>query len=542
MKNWTIGKRILTTCAVLVALAGATGTVGILGIHKVGAELNSLATDSMPGVLDLARVEAAALEIRGSSHLLALPGLTSYKARQLARVGELEKEIPAILQDYSQFAFSEERPLYEKAKGSSDAFLTTCAKYRQLINDGKLQEASDFWQQSGIAKWSALKRNLDAEIEFNKQGAKAHIRAGISASNTATLLTGCLLALAVGVGCLFGILTTANVSRALRRSADELRSSAEHIVTAATQVAAASEQLAQGANEQSASLEETSASSQQVTAMTQQNAENSGAAATLMVHVDDNVSQANAKLEQLVISMGEISGSSERIAKIIKVIDEIAFQTNILALNAAVEAARAGEAGMGFAVVADEVRNLAQRCAEAAKNTTLLIEESVANAQSGSNRLTSVAEAIRGITENAAQVKILVDEVKHGGKEQAHGMARISAALTQMETMTQQTAAGAEEGASASQELKAQADSMQEVVIVLEALVSSSNVKRRSRNLTRPALRKFPAQATSKQGLLSLQRAVGTSRRPKTQEPSQLVTVGKDEFIFPLDDAEFREF
>ena len=526
----------------MVVLAGATGTVGVVGTHRVGMNLKHLATDSMPGVLTLTRVEAAALEISASSHALTLPGLEDYKARQLVRIAELEKEIPRILRDYSPSVSAEERPLYNKVNAASAAFLTTCAKYGELLKEGKLQEASEFWRQSGSVQWGILQRSLDAEIEFNRNNAVADMNSGAATSNVASKLTGGLLALAVGLGCLLGILITGSINRALRRSADQLRSSAQRIVAASTQVASVSEELAQGASEQAASLEETSASSHEVSATTQRNAENSHTAAALMSDVDRKVGDANGRLELLVASMREISGSSERIAKIIKVIDEIAFQTNILALNAAVEAARAGEAGMGFAVVADEVRNLAQRCADAAKNTTTLIEESVTNAQSGTIRLSEVSEAIRGITEYTAKAKILVDEVSASGVEQARGIDQISAALTQMEAVTQRTAGNAEEGASASQELKAQAVSLENVVVTLEELVSKNAERPRPLSVKRPVPRKPPAKATSKQGLLSLQKAVGMSQKPKGQEPRQPVPLGKEKFVFPLDDAEFREF
>ena len=139
--------------------------------------------------------------------------------------------------------------------------------------------------------------------------------------------------------------------------------------------------------------------------------------------------------------MGDIKASSDKVAKIIKVIDEIAFQTNILALNAAVEAARAGEAGMGFAVVADEVRNLAQRCAQAAKDTAALIEESIVKSNDGKTKVDQVAVAIRAITEESAKVKTLVDEVSLGSQEQTRGIEQVAKALTQMEQVTQQSAA-----------------------------------------------------------------------------------------------------
>jgi methyl-accepting chemotaxis protein len=177
----------------------------------------------------------------------------------------------------------------------------------------------------------------------------------------------------------------------------------------------------------------------------------------------------------MVISMHEINASSDKIGKIIKVIDEIAFQTNILALNAAVEAARAGEAGMGFAVVADEVRNLAQRSAQAAKDTAALIEESIAKSTEGSGKLQQVAEVIRAITASSGKVKTLVDEVNLGSQEQARGIDEISKAVQQMNQLTQSTAASAEESASASEELSAQAHTMGEAVARLREMVEKED-------------------------------------------------------------------
>jgi methyl-accepting chemotaxis protein/methyl-accepting chemotaxis protein-1 (serine sensor receptor) len=173
----------------------------------------------------------------------------------------------------------------------------------------------------------------------------------------------------------------------------------------------------------------------------------------------------------MITSMTAIQESSRQVAKIIKTIDEIAFQTNILALNAAVEAARAGEAGMGFAVVADEVRNLAQRSAQAARDTAGMIDQSIARTEAGSEKVTQVAHAIGAITESVTQVKGLVDEVSMASRQQSQGIDQVSQAIAQMEKVTQNTAATAEESAAASEELSAVADSATDVVSRLESLV-----------------------------------------------------------------------
>ena len=190
--------------------------------------------------------------------------------------------------------------------------------------------------------------------------------------------------------------------------------------------------------------------------------------------MDRRIKDSDAALGEMLASMNDIKSSGGKIAKIIKVIDEIAFQTNILALNAAVEAARAGEAGAGFAVVAAEVRNLAQRSAQAAKDTADLIEESIGRSDAGSAKLEKVAVVIRAIKDSASKVKILVDEVNQGSQEQARGAEQVSKAMQQMGQVTQANAASSEQTAAAGQELAAQAESMSSIALELRAVVTET--------------------------------------------------------------------
>jgi methyl-accepting chemotaxis protein len=208
--------------------------------------------------------------------------------------------------------------------------------------------------------------------------------------------------------------------------------------------------------------------------------------------VDTRVRESNQSLAELVTSMGSIQESSQRVAKIIKTIDEIAFQTNILALNAAVEAARAGEAGAGFAVVADEVRNLAQRSAQAAKDTTNLIDASVTSAASGNQRVEQVAASIAGITTSVSKVKGLVEEVSAASRQQSQGIDQVSQAVAQMEKVTQATAATAEESAAASEELSAQAETSLGVVGRLESLVGGAQAPPATTSARPPAAARTP--------------------------------------------------
>jgi hypothetical protein len=276
------------------------------------------------------------------------------------------------------------------------------------------------------------------------------------------------LSIGIGVGVYFLISKISNQLRALVQSISE---SSAQVSSAVSQISAASQSLAQGASEQSASLEETSSASEQIIGMTHKNAANSRSAAEEMDQVERRVKDSNAALNEMAASMHDIRDSGGKIGKIIKVIDEIAFQTNILALNAAVEAARAGEAGAGFAVVADEVRSLAQRSAQAARDTAPLIEESIAKSNTGSAKLAQVAEVIHAITESAAKVKTLVDEVNLGSREQERGIQQVAQAIQQMSQVTQSNAASSQESAAAGEELAAQAESMNSIAQQLRVVV-----------------------------------------------------------------------
>lgn len=263
--------------------------------------------------------------------------------------------------------------------------------------------------------------------------------------------------------------------------------------------------------------------------MTRKNAENAQMTARLTQEVDAKVRDANASLKEMIASMKEINTASDKISRIIKVIDEIAFQTNILALNAAVEAARAGEAGLGFAVVADEVRSLAQRSAQAAKDTAAMIEESIAKSNEGSIKLNQVAQAIAAITDSAQKVKTLADEVNLSSQEQTRGMEQIAQAISQMEQVTQKTAASAEESASASEELSAQAENMRSAVRRLRAMVDGAAVWEADGAAHRAARRtagRFDGGSATR-SLNALKTAVGVSNAKQA---------------IPLEEEEFKEF
>jgi methyl-accepting chemotaxis protein/methyl-accepting chemotaxis protein-1 (serine sensor receptor) len=337
------------------------------------------------------------------------------------------------------------------------------AELKQLADTGNPDGASKLLADRILPKYSALS-GLAADLSKICSASLVQGRESAEASFASGRLLMILLALAGAAACAAALWIMRGGSRELQQIATEMLEGSRQVASASGQLASASQSLAQGTSEQAATLEETASSATEITAITRKNAENTRGVAGLMTETASRVNDANHNLEEMISSMKEINSSSEKISRIIRVIDEIAFQTNILALNAAVEAARAGEAGMGFAVVADEVRNLAHRSAQAAKDTAVLIEESIAKSNEGSRKLDLVANSIQQITASAGQVKTLSDEVDVGSQEQSRGIEQISTAVSQMEKVTQKNAANAEESAAASEELAGQARSLYECV------------------------------------------------------------------------------
>ncbi len=250
----------------------------------------------------------------------------------------------------------------------------------------------------------------------------------------------------------------------LEQALAQVNDATAQVSSASQQISAGSQSLAQGANEQASSLEEVSASLEEMSSMTRQNADNALAAKNLAGEADLHAKTGTEAMERMSGAIVRIKESSDQTAKIIKTIDEIAMQTNLLALNAAVEAARAGEAGRGFAVVAEEVRNLAQRSAQAAKNTADMIGESVRNAEEGVKISQEVSTSFEKIATSSKKVNDLIAEIAAASKEQAQGIKGVNDAVSQMDKVTQQNAANAEESASASEELSGQSEELQSMV------------------------------------------------------------------------------
>lgn len=284
-------------------------------------------------------------------------------------------------------------------------------------------------------------------------------------------ISGAILFVTV-IGLVISYIMAKGISRPINRIIDRLNTVSEEIASASGQVSASSQSLAGGATEQAVSIEQTAASLDQMAAMTRNNADNSRAADELMKKTHRIVQKSEKSMNELTDSMADMTRAGEETSIIIKTIDEVAFQTNLLALNAAVEAARAGEAGTGFAVVADEVRNLAIRAADAAQNTTQRIEDIIGKIRTGSQIVASTVGEFSLVSGSVDKAGHLIGEIASASNDQARDIGKINQAVTEMDLVTQQNAAGAEESAAASEEMNAQSELMKQMVSDLTVVVT----------------------------------------------------------------------
>jgi hypothetical protein len=290
------------------------------------------------------------------------------------------------------------------------------------------------------------------------------------------------LALSLALTVLAGWLSYSRLVRPLCQVVENSSEAASQFAVSSRQVASAGQNLAGSTSEQASSLEETASALEELTNMTAQNSENAAQARRLASHARQSAQSGGQAIDEMSRSMLEIKSASDDVGKIIKTIEEIAFQTNILSLNAAVEAARAGEAGRGFAVVADEVRKLARRCAEASKESAAKIEAAGRKTGSGVERTQTVTAALKEISESINKVNDLIEGIALSSKEQAQGISQVNGAVQQMERVVQQNAASAEETASAANEMSSLAEVARETSNHLASLVGRT-IERSDHNL-----------------------------------------------------------
>lgn len=528
-------KKLMGSVTLLVGLALVMGCGSLAVNYSLGRQLDLAVNDMARAQMVAAQISSEATEMVASERGLAFAmmlqqngqseTMRSRFARSDDKIRELMREFESARQAMSSTNdLSRVNSNYESARGHH-------AELVRLMGEQKMDQAIALLNEKLLPELSQMSEEAKRVVERQRRemtalkDSAATTRAG-SFWSIVGLNVFCLI---VGVVVFF---TVRGVNTALRQMVSQLSEGARQLGGTSAEVSSHSLTLSKAASEQAASLEETSASTEEIHSMTRSNAANSKEAAARMQEATARVEEANRALEQMVVSMTEISNSSNKISKIIKVIDEIAFQTNILALNAAVEAARAGEAGMGFAVVADEVRNLSQRSAQAAKDTTQLIEESITTSNEGKAKLDEVARASHAVNALVKTVTSLVQEVRLGSEEQERGTDQIAKSIAQMERVTQQVAANAEEGAAAGEQLKEHAEGVERIVRSLQSLVGTTEEE-----LAKPATPRRE-EAAQRKPAPTPDRVPATHARAKFERSTSTAVLDDP---FPMD-GDFKEF
>jgi methyl-accepting chemotaxis protein len=475
MKNWTFKKRIIAGFTVIVALGTIMGIMAWNYLRIIGEHADELANDAIPGM----SAEGDIQQNTDAAHLALVRHVLATNADEKhaceAKIKEMSDANAKLVDDLEKVARSpEEKSFLDQLKLARENYIIARASILQLSAAGKNDEAVARLLSSGSTTYDTYSKLC---MEFNdletKYGVEQSSAIQQSVKSSQTMLAMVVLG-ELAIGTFWGFLVVTGLNRVLRKVSASIGEGSEQVTSAAEQVSASSQTLAEGASEQAASLEETGSSLEELASMTKRNSENSQKANDLAKQARTAADKGVGDMQAMSAAMEAIKISSDDIAKIIKTIDEIAFQTNILALNAAVEAARAGEAGMGFAVVADEVRNLAQRSAQAAKETAAKIEGAIAKTAQGVDISGKVAHTLNEIVTKARQVDELAAEVAGASREQTQGITQINTAVVQMDKVTQSNAANAEESAAAAEELNAQAITMKESVAELLQLVGGS--------------------------------------------------------------------
>ncbi|MCP4161921.1 MAG: hypothetical protein GY760_17755 [Deltaproteobacteria bacterium] len=456
---------IISFCIVVMIVIG---TIAITSFYSV--------KNQWADYLDSVQVKQAHLmNIRsqmgygGAIHVFknyVLRGQSKYHKRYMKKAGSILKDIEAY-NSVGNLSSIEIKSL-KKIEEMVEKYRAATQTAKELIDSGR--EVKEIDSVIKIDDNPYLKALTNLSSELNSQ-TKTRSKAFTDLVQTTNGFFMIAIPVTIIILLLLGFLLISSVATALNKAISLIHSSADQVAAGSSEVSASSQTLAEGTSEQAASIEETSSSMEEMSSMTKRNAENADQSNNLMVDANSIISSANDSMGKLIVSMEEISNASEETFKIIKTIDEIAFQTNLLALNAAVESASAGEAGAGFAVVADEVRTLAIRAADAAKNTTEMIKDTVGKINEGTKSVETANEAFVEIVESTGKVGLLVSEISTASGEQSEGIEQINRAIAEMDKVVQQNAASAEEAASTSEEMNAQAIQMKSAVNSLMTLV-----------------------------------------------------------------------
>jgi methyl-accepting chemotaxis protein len=551
--RWFDGMRISSRmgigfgiACVVVAIVGVIGYVGMKNIMKQADATQEI---YVPAIQAMTIIDTSHRDVKAHERALLLNVTGTERQDQMDKTAMNWKDINASLDEVLGLDLhADDLASVQKLKEQMGAFQADDGKLMEMLtayyasgDPADLQKAWKFHFIDETATYDAAHDSVMALRDDFIAETADNMKAGDDAYSLATTSQWIVIGVGLALTILVAILTTVGISRPLERVIAGLTSGAGQVASASGVVASSSSALAAGASEQAANLEETSSSLEEIAGMTGQNAASAQQADSLGRDARVAAQRGVKTVEQMSGAIAGIKESSERTVRIIKTIDEIAFQTNLLALNAAVEAARAGEAGKGFAVVAEEVRNLARRSAEAVENTSALIEESQARAERGVETSSEVASALGDIADSVEKVTRLVGEIASASSQQNQGIEQVNVAVAEMDRVTQSNVAVAEESASASEELAAQARELTKMVNVLIRTVRGTHASGITGDVHADDTRGSGGYAVKATGP-----APKAKRRPAFAGVSNAVAVAPagatGEAVIPLDETDLADF
>jgi methyl-accepting chemotaxis protein len=545
MKSLNLKSKLLLGFGTAILISLLLGLFAIIQVNQINNLSDLVVEDALPGTALAGTIDAQA---RHEFTLLQMHILSDEPSEMNYYESELNDYIERIERNFQEYESSiyqpDDRQIYNRMTAAYQSWSEVRNEVYSLSRNNQKEEARQsirpLYESSSdlinltdeLMEWNAENGAIIGDdIQFHVTTARSGI------------ITGVILALVINL--IIAFLIIRSIVGPLRNIISTLTGGAEQVSASSKQLSGSSQELAESSSEQAASLQQTTSSLEEMNAQTKQTAANAGQAEQAMKEASPLVQNGVKAMERMTLSMNEIKASSQETSKIIKTIDDIAFQTNLLALNAAVEAARAGEAGKGFAVVAEEVRSLAHRSAEAAQDTSQLIQKSQESSDRGSTVALEVSENLKEIEESVTGVQTLVTEISMAAAEQANGIQEMSTAMNDMDRVVQDNASASEETASSAEELSSQAVELHDVVDRLIDIVGTDKPSRIAPGsvLREVIQRNRPnGEYSPKNGTGSLHNGAYANKKPTIHQNGKKNGKTDPHKLIPLDEDDFSDF